>query len=676
MVKTKDERLAEVHAEALERSREMQTALREVREECLQDRRFVSIPGAMWEGPLAEQFDNKPRFEINKIQKSLTRIYNDYRNNRITVDFTNKDGTGKDDLASVCDGLFRADCHDSDAESSFDNGFDEGTAGGFGAWRLIAEYEDEYDPENEKQRIRFEPIYDADNSVFFVGGKKQDGSDAKACFVIYSMNPKDFIDEWEEDPASWPKDIDQSYFDWYTPDVVYFAEYYNVEDKTETIHIYRDASGEEYIYTSEELADEDFADELEVKGIVVDRKRRIKRRRIHKYIMSGSQVLEDCGYIAGKNIPIVPYYGKRWFIDNTERCSGHVRLAKDASRLKNMQVSKLAEIAALSPIEKPIFHPEQVAGLTDLWAEDNIKNNPYLLIQPIKDQQGNTIQSGPVAYTRPPQIPPAMVGLIQETEIDLKDILGNEGADEIRANLSGDAIAKIQDRLDEQSYIYISNFAKAIRRTGKIWLDMARELYTEPGRKMKIVSIDKQDDSVELMRPTQLENGETVTSNNLTEADFEVNVSIGPTSATKKAATRDKLVEMKQYTQDPETISILDALIMMNTEGEGLEETRKYWRRKLLRVGAVEPTEEERAEMRALAENTPPDPNTVYLEKAAMKEEAQAAKYAADTQKTLAETDKVVAETAREEAETLETLVDVREKEEDLNSPKTSISIS
>ena len=254
MAKTKEERLSEVHATALEQSKEIQISLRETREECLQDRRFASIPGAMWEGPLAERYANRPRFEINKVQKSLIRIYNDYRNNRITVDFTNKDGAPKDDLASVSDGLFRADCHDSDAESCFDNGFEEGTAGGFGAWRLIAEYEDEFDPENEKQRIRFEPIFDADNSVFFVGGKKQDGSDAKACFVIYSMSPKDFEEEFGEDLASWPKQIDQSYFDWYTPDVVYYAEYYTVEERFETIHIYKDVVGEETKYTSEELS--------------------------------------------------------------------------------------------------------------------------------------------------------------------------------------------------------------------------------------------------------------------------------------------------------------------------------------------------------------------------------------------------------------------------------------
>ncbi|MFK5282558.1 portal protein, partial [Lacticaseibacillus paracasei] len=88
----------------------------------------------------------------------------------------------------------------------------------------------------------------------------------------------------------------------------------------------------------------------------------------------GGKVLEDCGYIAGKCIPIVVAYGKRWFVDNIERCMGHVRLAKDAQRLKNMQLSKLGEISALSSVEKPILTPEQIANHQDMWAEDNLKD--------------------------------------------------------------------------------------------------------------------------------------------------------------------------------------------------------------------------------------------------------------------------------------------------------------
>ncbi len=79
--------------------------------------------------------------------------------------------------------------------------------------------------------------------------------------------------------------------------------------------------------------------------------------------VSGGKVLEDAGYIAGKNIPIVVVYGKRWFVDNIERCMGAVRLAKDAQRLKNMQLSKLGEISqAVAEQTKLLYALQQKAA--------------------------------------------------------------------------------------------------------------------------------------------------------------------------------------------------------------------------------------------------------------------------------------------------------------------------
>ena len=85
---TTDQRLSNVHADALKSFNTIQSALRDERLQCLQDRRFYSINGAQWEGPLSSQFENKPKLEVNKIALSVIRIINEYRNNRVTVDFT------------------------------------------------------------------------------------------------------------------------------------------------------------------------------------------------------------------------------------------------------------------------------------------------------------------------------------------------------------------------------------------------------------------------------------------------------------------------------------------------------------------------------------------------------------------------------------------------------------
>jgi len=335
---------------------------------------------------------------------------------------------------------------------------------------------------------------------------------------------------------------------------------------------------------------------------------------------------------------------------------GHVRLAKDAQRLKNMQLSKLGEISALSSVEKPILTPEQVAGHQVMWAEDNLKDYPYLLINPITDQNGNQAISGPVAYTRSAAIPPAMAALLQITETDMQDILGNPaGADKMVSNISGKAVEMIQARVDGQAFIYMSNFAKGMKRCGEIWLSMAKDIYIEDKRKMKTIAPTGEAGMVELMQPNiDQETGEMVMENDLTSATFDVIADVGPSSSTKRQATVRALTGMLQITQDPETAQVLTAMAMMNMEGEGIGDANAYFRKKLLRMGVVKPTDNEAEELMAEMQGQPQDPNAMYLQAAAENVTAKAAKARADTVETVAS-----AELKR--AQTLETLGKVDE---------------
>ena len=430
-------------------------------------------------------------------------------------------------------------------------------------------------------------------------------------------------------------------------------------------------AGTEERYTTHDFREDESLEEmLAAVGTVEVRQKRVKKKMVHKYIMSGSKILEDCGYIAGKCIPIIPVFGKRWFVDNIERCMGHVRLAKDAQRLKNMQISKLAEISALSTVEKPILTPEQVAGHQVMWSEDNLKDYPYMLVNPITDANGNQAVSGPVGYTKPPQIPPAMAALLQITETDMMQIMGNQtGGEEIASNISGKAVELIQTRLDMQTFIYMSNFSKAMRRCGEVWLSMAKDVYVEDERKMKIIDVTETVDSVTLMQPAISEMGEVIMENDLSKATFDVDVEVGPSSSTKKQATVRALTGMMQITADPEMQSVLGAMAMMNMEGEGISDVRDYFRQKLLKMGVVQPTEAEAEELMMAMQNQQPDPNAIFLQAAAEEATAKAAKARADVVKTIADAElqqarvlETGASTDLEQARTLETLAGIEQE--------------
>lgn len=101
-------------------------------------------------------------------------------------------------------------------------------------------------------------------------------------------------------------------------------------------------------------------------------------------------------------------------------------------------------------------------------------------------------------------------------------------------------------------------------------------------------------------------------------------------------------------------------------EGEGLDDIRAFFRKKLLRMGVLTPDEEERKELDEERANTPPSPQDQYFRAAAAKEQTEAVKNEVETISEQAKADKLRAETQEIlnglNLEKLTTLVNVIEK--------------
>lgn len=645
MINNPSRKQQKLHALAMKQFDNSWSSAKDERDQNLEDRRFYSISGAQWEGDYGEQFENKPKLEINKSHLSVMRIITEYRNNRISVEFQPKNGDKSTELSDTCSELYRADELDSQADEAKDNAFEEAVGGGIGAFRLRAKYEDEEgeDIEDDRQRICFEPIYDADKSVFWdANAKRQDKSDAKHCFVLTEWDRDAYEKEYPDDnPTSWPNPIGEGSWDWYTKDSVFTCEYYLVDEVKDEIIVYENPlTGDEERFRGSDFNEEKLA-RLIATGFEEASRRSIKRKIIRKYILSGQGILKYTPEISGQNIPIVPVYGKRWFVEGIERCMGHVRLVKDAQRLKNMQISKLADISARSSYRKPIMTPKQVAGHENWWAEDAVEDRPYMLINPLEDAEGNTVASPPIGYTETADIPPAMAGLLQLTDNDIKELLGNEEkVDEMNPNMSGVALENWYNRMDMQAFIYISNMAKAMRRAGEVWLSMAKAVYFEDNRKLKTVSaVNNETSQITLNRPMKDEDtGKTYYENDLSKAKFDVYAEAGPSSSSRKSSVTNRLINMLQYVNDPADRQVLIAMILMNMEGEGVQDVRAFFRKKLVSLKVVEPTEEEQIEIDKAAKNAQPSAQDQLALSMAKNEEAKAMRAEADTEKAIAQT--------------------------------------
>lgn len=639
-------KVEDIHAQAIADFESVVEACMEERAMNLQDRRFVSIAGAQWEGLWGEQFANSIMVEVNKTAQGVEKIIADYRANRMIVDFRGV-GKGTDEqTAETLDGMFRADFYVSKGQQATDNAFEEAVQGGIGAWRLTNVYADEFDPDTDHQRIAFEAIVDADQSVFWdPNARLYDKSDARWCIVVTSMAKAEFERQYGDDKASdWPDGLLKTFYDWFTPDVVRVAEYYTVEVKAEKLHVLQNrATDEERREWASDLADGDL-EQLAIEGWRELRVRMVKRRRIRKYILSGAEIIgpEKGQIIAGDCIPIIPVYGKRWWIDNMERTRGHVRLAKDPQRIYNAQISKLTETAATAATERPIFTPEQVAGHEQSWAEANINRAPYALINPTVNADGSTQLAGPVAMVSPPQMSPVLGALIQITGADIAEITSSDnGADQTKSNVSAQAMDLAATRVDAKSGIYMDNMKQSWQRCGEVWLSMARDVYVEEGREVETMGRDGEQDTAVLQQGVTDPQGRYSIRNDIAKGKYRVISDVTEATTTRRDKTVRTLVNGSQVVAafDPDLASAMMMTAMLNMDGDGIEDLQSWMRFKALSIGLVKPTKDEQDQIdQAQQQDQAPDPQAQALMAAAEQAKALAGKAQADTELSKAKT--------------------------------------
>jgi hypothetical protein len=635
--KSKAQRLAEIHALALQQFQDSFDATQRDRENALMARRFVNVRGAQWDWDSARQFQNRMRLEIDHIAGAVTRIKNEYRRSRIEAKFIPADGTEADELADAAASRYRADTCDARGREARDMAFDSAVEGGFGGMRLRAEYErDEY------QRICLEPINDAESTLYFdANAKMKDKSDAEHAFLVTPWTRRAFEAKYGKDASNWPVGLDaENLFTWFTPDVVFVCEYFVKEKRTDVYRVFEGFGEETEEFLADEITPED-EERLAATGFKEIEGRSEKINQVRKYVLNGAKVLEDGDIIPGRCIPLVPQYGHRTVINHVESFRGHVLKSIDPQIVYNLQVSKVAETAASSGIEKPIFLAEQIARHANMWQNDHVDNNAFLLIDPVKDANGQIMPSGPVGFTKSPDVAPAVAALVALTKQDISDQLGNpENAEQVQPDMSGVAMELAQGRVDMQSFGYMDNAADAERRIAEIWQSMAAEIYVEEGRKLKTMSADGQRGMVEIgKKKLDKRTGQMVPEADFSRLDMDVDVVIGPTSASRRSAVVRTVSALINATADPETQIALTHTALMNLEGEGINDLRDWSRKKLVAMGIAKPTPEEETDMAEAAQQPPPpDPQAMLAEAMALEAKAKAMKAQADTALALART--------------------------------------
>lgn len=597
----------------------------EARTEATNDLFFSRI--SQWDDWLNQYTTLQYRGQFDVVRPVVRKLVAEMRQNPIDVLYRPKDGADPDSADTLM-GMYRTDMRHNSAKIAVNIAVREQIEAGYGAWRLVTEHEDQ-DPTSNNQVIRRVPIHEAASHVIWDSNSKQmDKSDAKHVTVIQPLS----LSGWEDFAAEYGFDADNTpdfqspdsnwLFPWLNKDVVYVGEYYEVEEKKETVFIYQDQMGGEPVsYFKRDIAD--VIDELAESGMVKVGERKVKRCRVYKTILTCSTILKSRELIAGEHLPIVPAYGEWGFAGDKEVYEGVVRLTKDGQRLRNMIMSFNADIVARNPLKKPFFYPEQISGYEHMYGGDDAY--PYYLLNRT-DENGSDLPPTPVAYMENPEVPQANAYMLEAATSAVKEV-SQLGVDSDAANgqVAFDTVNQLNMRADLATYVFQDNLATAMRRDGQIYASMVNDIYDVP-RNVIITLPDGTDKDVEIMSQViDYQTGESVVLNDV-RGRYETYTDVGPSFQSMKSQNRAEILELLgKVPQGTPEYQMLMLQYFTLLDGKGVELMREYANKQLVTMGLKKPETPEEIQMvqEAQQQGQEPSPEMVQAQGVLMQGQAE-----------------------------------------------------
>ncbi len=588
------------------------------------DRLFAWI--THWDSSLLQSSNLSYKGEFDIIRKATRDIASDLDANPVQITFEPRAGSRKPiDDAKLMNGIYLTSDGENTTIEAKENARQETIDCGIGGWERYTEYGSQQNGDKH-QVIKCRPLYEFNNNCFpDPNAKLLDKSDAKYWSLLepYSLDGyqelvKELTGEDKDvNPADFAAPESSYVFPWVTGNELYYVvRFYHKTQVKDKILTFTSPEGDELKFRESDLSrgEVDVMDELIDQGYILDKSqtKKIKRWQVKLYIASGEKILKAY-IIPGEEIPVIPMYGERAFIEGEEHYEGVVRLAKDPQRLRDFLLSYLGDMVSRSPREKPIFGAEQIAGFETMYQIPGADNNYPYGLQHLRDAQGRELPLGPVGTIKPPEMSQAMATAIDLTRQAVEDVanpgLPNDIAD---VDLSGRALDLIQRKLDQQSIIYQKHYKHAQRYDAKVVASMAPVVLDSP-RPIKITLPDGTRKTEYVMRQVMdEETGEMVILNDLTNVEFEVHAKLGKQYDSAQEKTREQLEGLAEMVaeSDPMLHKALIYKIVDLTNGVNMDDIKDYTQKQLMLMGIKTPETPEEIKFMEEAANTPKEPDS------------------------------------------------------------------
>lgn len=517
--------------EARDRFERIQSDDAENRKNYKADTLFVYSPGQQWPDDVRATRSQWKELclEFNQLKQFVAQVVNDQRQNRPGIRYFPASGEASEEVAEIMQGMVRAVEYESNAEAVYDNAFQSAVVGGRGAWRVCSEYADN---EGFNQRLCIKPIKDMLSVWADLNYEQPDGSDRSFVFVTESFTKDEFTKKWPKaNPISW--DTLEACWSGAAESIV-VADYYRRVCKKRTMVLMSDGA-------------KGYKDEMPPppEGITIVREREVDDYQVEWYTIAGGQQILEKYEWPGQYIPVIIIPGEDMVIDGKRVYQGLTRHARDAQSMLNFGMTQQAIHLSLTPRAPWVVAEGQIEGYENIWRDANQKNYSVLPYKPTTID-GNL---APPPQRTMPSMPDAgwanwcqmMIGMIKSTIGMYENSLGQKGQER-----SGKAIIAREKQGDTATFNFADNLARGIALTGRIFLEAAPVFY-DTEQIVQIIGIDESRRQVRINQPViDAESGalSAIKQNDLSKGKYAVVSESGPSFATQRQETADKLEAM------------------------------------------------------------------------------------------------------------------------------------
>jgi hypothetical protein len=475
---------------------------------------------------------DRPVVQINHLPKFVHQITGDIRQMKPSIKVVPVDSGADEKVASKIAGMVRYIENRSDASAVYFRAADSQVACGIGHWQVITEYADN---STFNQEIRISPIEDGVAVLWDPDSSLPSKEDAGYCFVPIDMSRASFTEAY---PDAKPDDIGSEWSqssEWVTDDYVRIAAYW----------VKKPAKKRLALYTDGRIDDITDGDQSAVAFALMSGARIEEREstKVCRYLVTASEVLEGPVDWPGRFIPIVPVVGEETRVGRKIIRNGIVRHAKDPQRMVNYFHAAHTETVALQPKAPFLVTELNVKKYQEYWERANTENDPFLVYEPDSKNGG-----APPQRVQPPVSSQGISdGLLMAVE-DLKQVIGiyDAGLGNKSNETSGKAIEARQREGDVGSYLYIDNFARAIRHTGNIIVDLLPYIYDT----QRVVRVMGEDGKIDLLEINKLSGkdqaGQDIYENDITVGSYDVVATVGPSYSTRREESKEGMLAFTQ----------------------------------------------------------------------------------------------------------------------------------